>query len=129
MGARSGDHRTALTTNLFLERTLCRAGIKHLIAPKDIPFSNSRIEAFNKIIKHQFLLPQNLANKGQLEIVLKIDVVTYNCIRPQLSLHGNTSSETFSGKTLDISHYKTHFYSQKVSGVISNYQNRCIMCK
>jgi putative transposase len=28
--------------------------IKHLIAQKDIPFSNSKIEAFNKIIKHQF---------------------------------------------------------------------------
>lgn len=34
--------------------------IKHLIAQRDIPFSNSKIEAFNKIIKHQFLLPRNL---------------------------------------------------------------------
>ena len=48
-----------------------------------------------KIIKHQFLLPQNLANKEQLETVLKIDVETYNCMRPQLSLYGNTPSETF----------------------------------
>lgn len=28
--------------------------IKHLIAQKDIPFSNSEREVFNKIIKHQF---------------------------------------------------------------------------
>ena len=85
--------------------------IKHLIAQKDIPFSNSRIEAFNKIIKHQFLLPQNLANRKQLEIALEIDVQTYNTICPQLSLQGNTPVETFSGKSLDIHHYKTHFDS------------------
>ena len=41
--------------------------IKHLIAQKDIPFSNSKIEAFNKIIKHQFLLPKNLEDRKQCE--------------------------------------------------------------
>ena len=52
--------------------------IKHLIAQKDIPFSNSKIEAFNKIIKHQFLQTRNLENRKQLEIGLKNDVLTYN---------------------------------------------------
>lgn len=33
--------------------------IKHLIAQRDIPFSNSIIEAFNKIIKHRFYYPKN----------------------------------------------------------------------
>jgi putative transposase len=41
--------------------------IIHEIAQKDITFSNSKIEVFNKIIKHQFLLPLQLENKKQLE--------------------------------------------------------------
>lgn len=111
----------------FLRTT--NSDIKHLIAQKDIPFSNSIIEAFNKIIKHQFLLPRYLANKEQLETVLKIDVPTYNSIRPQLSLHENTPSEVFSGKPLDINHYKTHFGSQKILRMTQNRQNRCTECK
>jgi hypothetical protein len=103
--------------------------IKHLIAQKDIPFSNSRIEAFNKIIKHQFLLPQNLANRKQLINALAEDVTTYNTIRPQLSLQGNTPAETFSGKQLDINLYKTHFDNQKIVRITQNQQNKCKGCK
>ncbi|MFV5703092.1 transposase [Flavobacterium sp. XS2P12] len=103
--------------------------IKHLIAQKDIPFSNSKIEAFNKIIKHQFLLPQNLTNRKQLETALTIDIQTYNTIRPQLSLQGNTPAETFLGKPLDINYYKTHFDSQKTLRITQNQQNRCNGCK
>jgi hypothetical protein len=87
--------------------------IKPLIAQKDIPYSNSKIEAFNKIIKHQFLLPQNLINREQLVTALAINMQTYNAIRPQLSLHGNTPAETFNGKTIDLKNYKSHFEAQK----------------
>ncbi|TEB40901.1 hypothetical protein D0809_28255, partial [Flavobacterium circumlabens] len=76
--------------------------IKHLIAQKDIPFSNSKIEAFNKIIKHQFLLPRNLENRKQLTEFLSEDVYAYNNVRPQFSLQGNTPEESFSGKPIAI---------------------------
>jgi putative transposase len=102
--------------------------IKHLIAQKDIPFSNSKIEAFNKIIKHQFLLPQNLTNRTALETALVTDVLTYNTIRPQLSLQGNTPSETFSGKPITINIYKTHFHEQKTLRIAKNQQNKCNSC-
>ena len=101
--------------------------IKHLITQKDIPFSNSKIEAFNKIIKHQFLLPQNLENRKQLGRALENDGITYNTIRPQLSLQGNTPAETFAGKSIKI--YKTHFDEQKTLRVIQNQQNSCQGCK
>jgi len=103
--------------------------IKHLIAQKDIPFSNSKIEAFNKIIKHQFLLPQNLTNRTALETALVTDVLTYNTIRPQLSLQGNTPAETFSGKPITINPYKTLFHEQKTLRVTQNQQNKCKDCK
>lgn len=115
------------TVQEFLSTTT--SGIKHLIAQKDIPYSNSKIEAFNKIIKHQFLLPKNLENRKQLINALAEDIAIYNTIRPQHSLQGNTPDETFSGKSLDINHYKTHFARQKKLRVTQNQKNRCSRCK
>jgi hypothetical protein len=115
------------TVQEFLSTT--NPDIKHLIAQKDIPFSNSSIEAFNKIIKHQFLLPRYLEDKKQLINALEEDVHSYNTVRPQLSLQGNTPAETFSGKSLDINLYKTHFDSQKTLRTTQNQQNRCNGCK
>lgn len=102
--------------------------IKHLIAQKDIPFSNSKIEALNKIIKHQFLLPQNLENRKQLMNALAEDVPTYNTIRPQYSLQGNTPEETFGGKPIADNSYKTHFAEQKTQRIVINQQNKCKAC-
>lgn len=102
--------------------------IKHLIAQKDIPFSNSKIEALNKIIKHQFLLPQNLENRKQLINALAEDVPTYNTIRPQYSLQGNTPEETFGGKPIAVNSYKTHFAEQKTQRIVINQQNKCKAC-
>jgi putative transposase len=44
------------TVQVFLSST--NKDIKHLIAQKDIPFSNSKIEAFNKIINISFCYPK-----------------------------------------------------------------------
>jgi hypothetical protein len=75
------------------------------------------------------LLPQNLTNREELETALIVDVLTFNTIRPQLSLQGNTPVETFSGKTIDLKSYKTHFEEQKTLRVIQNQQNSCKDCK
>jgi transposase InsO family protein len=52
------------------------------------------------------------------------DVPTYNAIRPQISLQGNTPEETFEEKSLDINHYKTHLDNQKIVRITQNQQNR-----
>lgn len=122
-----GCENVNTTVHEFLIST--NEDIKHLIAQKDIPFSNSKIEAFNKIIKHQFLLPRNLENREQLVLALKNDVITYNTIRPQLSLQGNTPAETFAGKPVSLNTYKTHFSEHKNRRVIENQQNSCKTCK
>lgn len=123
----AGVENVNSTVQEFLNTTY--PDLKHLIAQKDIPFSNSSIEAFNKIIKHQFLLPRNLEDRKQLINALATDVLTYNTIRPQLSLKGNTPQETFSGKTMDTNHYKTHFDNQKALRITQNQQNKCKGCK
>ncbi|WP_281323311.1 DDE-type integrase/transposase/recombinase [Flavobacterium aestivum] len=87
--------------------------IIHTIAQKDIPESNSMIEAFNKVIKNQFLRPRNLENGMQLEKALKEDILIYCTIRPQRSLLGNTPFETHTGKPINSSNYTMHFGKQK----------------
>lgn len=122
-----GVENVNTTVRDFLDTT--NKDIKHLIAQKDIPFSNSKIEAFNKIIKHQFLLPQNLTNWKQLETALVADVLIYNMIRPQLYLQGNTPQEIFLGKLISLKSYKTHFPEHKIMRISENQQNRCKGCR
>lgn len=122
-----GIENVNLTVKSFLNTT--DNDIKHLIAQRDIPFSNSKIEAFNKIMKHQFLLPKNLENRKRLLIALAEDVPSYNTIRPQFSLQGNTPKETFEGKNISISNYKSHFTEQKLQRIRINQQNKCNNCK
>lgn len=102
--------------------------IKHLIAQKDIPFSNSKIEAFNKIIKHQFLLPRNLSNKKQLEIALQQDIETYNDKRLQQNLLGNTPAEIYSGKSITKKNHCKHLQHHKQIRIATNKNNRCNSC-
>ena len=102
--------------------------IKHLIAQKDIQFSNSKIEAFNKIIKHQFLLPKHLNNFKQLNVALNKDVLIYNNNRPQLGLAGNTPSETYNNVPLNMKQYTSHFSEHKKNRILQNQKSACNNC-
>lgn len=75
------------------------------------------------------MLPQNLTNRNQLETALVVDVLTYNTIRPQFSLQGNTPQETFLGKHIAIKSYKTHFPEHKIRRISENQQNSCKVCR
>lgn len=102
--------------------------INHLIAQKDVVFSNSMIEAINKIIKHQFLHPKEIINRIQLTNILADTIHVYNTIRPQMSLGGNTPQETFYGLSIDISRYTHNFKEQKQLRLIQNKKNACKVC-
>jgi|SRR5690554_2094472 len=119
-----GSENCNQTVNEYLKNT----SIKHLIAQKDIRFSNSTIEAFNKVIKHQFLLPQYLTGRKQLERALEQDIYTYNFIRPQLSLAGNTPEESYTGIPHDFQRFTVHFKQQKAIRTTQNQQNNCKLC-
>lgn len=103
--------------------------IKYLIAQKDVSFSNSMIEAINKIIKHQFLYHKDIADRKCLESVFKETVSIYNNIRPQMSLHGNTPIQTFEGKPMDFSIYSQRFHTQKAIRIKENTKSRCQKCR
>lgn len=103
--------------------------IKHLIAQKDVSFSNSMIESINKVIKHQFLYHKEIPDRRKLEIVFKETVSIYNTIRPQMSLHGNTPIQTFQGKSMDFYIYSQNFSAQKVIRIQENRKTKCQICQ
>ncbi|WP_430413048.1 hypothetical protein [Kordia sp.] len=86
------------------------------------------VEALNKVIKHQFLYPHQIANSNLLYNILKESVSLYNEIRPQMSLGGNTPQETFHGITIDFSKYSQDFNEHKVYRRHQNKKNTCKMC-
>ncbi|CAM1371643.1 conserved hypothetical protein [Tenacibaculum litopenaei] len=102
--------------------------IEHIIAQKDVVFSNSMIEALNKEIKHQFLFPKTIDNENQFREILEQSVEVYNNIRPQMNLGGNTPIETFNGMTIDISKYTQNFNEHKALRRQLNKQNICKVC-
>ncbi|WP_299272415.1 DDE-type integrase/transposase/recombinase [uncultured Psychroserpens sp.] len=102
--------------------------IEHFIAQKDVIFSNSMVEALNKVIKHQFLFPKDIANSNQLNKILNQSVEIYNHIRPQMSLGGNSPQETFNGITIDISKYTQNFNEHKTLRRQLNKKNICNVC-
>jgi putative transposase len=102
--------------------------ITHLIAQKDIQFSNSSIEAFNKIIKHQFLLPKNVSNRKMLKKELNHAIFIYNHIRPQFGLKGNTPIEVYQGNVLNFEQYKTHFKERKKQRILQHQKSNCKIC-
>ncbi|MGB5264824.1 MAG: hypothetical protein WBN28_14595 [Lutimonas sp.] len=100
----------------------------NLIAQKDIQFSNSSIEAFNKIIKHQFLLPKNVSKRKMLEKELNHAIFIYNNIRPQFGLKGNTPEEVYQGNVLNFEQYKTHFKEHKKQRILQHQKSNCKIC-
>ena len=67
------------------------------IALQDIPFSNSMVEAQNKLFKYRYLFRQYYDTGDDLKRIFAEDVNDYNFIRPHISLNGYTPSESHSG--------------------------------
>ena len=74
--------------------------IRHLIAQKDIFFSNSMIEAANKQLKYRFLYHFHIPNHEQLKQFLGQAIRDYNN-RPHQSLGGLTPFEVLQGAQVD----------------------------
>ncbi len=72
----------------------------HLVAQKDISFSNSMIEHLNKTIKYRYLYQQPVADIKALEIILATTVNDYNN-RPVHVLNGLTPREALQNQKLN----------------------------
>jgi len=121
-----GSENVNATVSEYLNST--EVDIRHLIAQVDIKFSNSMVEAVNKVMKHQFLLPKQISSLKQLKTAVKQDVELYNEVRPQSILRGNTPRETHSGIPNDFSRFTNGFQSQKQIRLAENQKSLCNSC-
>ena len=121
-----GENVNRVVSN-FIEST--EISINHMIAQKDVIFSNSMIEALNKVIKHQFLYHYEIQNKLELNKILIPIVKQYNSERPQMSLEGNTLEESFNGVAINFSQYTIDFKKYQIERRQNNRTSTCVKCK
>ena len=95
--------------------------LQKVVALKDVIFSNSPVEALNKVLKNNYLNKMNIANEQALKNVLKEVLEDYNN-RPHGSLLGFTPNEVYHDEKID---FPTNF---KESRDYRKYFNRNFCC-
>ncbi len=102
--------------------------IKHIIAGKEMVFSNSMMKPSTKSSNINFYFLKKLHQENNFPKILEEVVNIYNTIRPQMSLSDNTPEETFEGLSIDISKYTSDFKEQKPLRNQLNKKNNCRVC-
>ena len=107
--------------------TTTHPSITKIIAQKDIAFSNSPIEAINKIIKKylRFYTPTTLE---QLHTCIERAVYDYSFVRPHGSLNGITPMEAYIKQPLIID-TKPFMIQAKAQRIEQNRKHACGICK
>lgn len=100
----------------------------HRVAQRDVSFSNSMIEAFNRVLKYQFLFPKDISCGKQLRNTLDNVIEVYNNDKPQLNLGGSTPSEVFFGNPIDFKPLASQFKGQQQLRVAKNRASNCKTC-
>lgn len=90
-----GSENNNVTVDDFLDSP--GVSLRKIIAQRDIHFSNSMVEAVNKIVKYRSLFLQDIPDIDALQKHMEEFVPVYNSIRPHVSLKGLTPSEVLSG--------------------------------
>ena len=98
--------------------------IQHLIAQRDIEFSNSMIEAANKQLKYRFLYHHHIPDYGALVKHVEQAVNDYNN-RPQHVLYGLTPLEVLQGQVPSPLAYATQIQKAKANRLIENKKLKC----
>jgi putative transposase len=98
--------------------------IQHLIAQKDIDFSNSMIEAANKQLKYRFLYHHHISDYDALVKYVEQSVNDYNN-RPHHVLHGLTPNEVLQGQPPDPHNYTSLIQQSKANRLIENKKIKC----
>jgi putative transposase len=112
---------------VFLEKDELQ--INPLIALKDIPWSNSLIEAQNKLFKYRYLFWQEYEDIYGLRKILEDNVRDYNYIRPHISLAGYTPFEAYSGMTGLQYIWKEQIQEARRERLRVNSEEICGICK
>jgi putative transposase len=98
--------------------------IQHLIAQRDIEFSNSMIEAANKHLKYRFLYHHHIPDHEALIKYVEQSVNDYNN-RPHHVLNGLTPLEVLQGQTPNPHAYTTQIQQARINRLVENKKIKC----
>ena len=98
--------------------------LQHIVAQKDVEFSNSMIEAANKNLKYRFLYHKNIPDFNSLCQYLPQAVEDFNN-RPHDVLDGLTPLEVLAGKTFDKNYHTGQMRLAKAGRIAENKQQKC----
>lgn len=109
-----------------LLNTCAQPELTKIIARKDIRFSNSPVEAVNKIIK-RYLRHYKPNNEGTLNEVIDLAVVDYTEKRPHGSLKGLIPIEAYTSSHKHLN-FKAEIQKAKTWGIEQNRKANCQNC-
>jgi putative transposase len=98
--------------------------LRHVVAQRDIVFSNSMIEAANKQIKYRFLYHHHITDHAALLKYVQAAVEDYNN-RPHDVLNGLTPLEVLNGKRFDQTLTRQEIAIARQTRAIENKKARC----
>ncbi len=98
--------------------------VQHIVAQKDIDFSNSMIEAANKNLKYRFLYHKHISDYSELCKYIQEAVDDYNN-RPHDVLNGLTPLEALNGKTFDHQAFKNKIAIAKAARIAEIRKAKC----
>lgn len=102
--------------------------LQKLVAGKDIHFSNSMVEAQNKIIKYYYLFKHSFQNLDELVKLLAWIIKDYNQLRPHHSLGGLTPFEALSRTPLPQEETRKQLKEARQARIRENTAKSCGIC-
>lgn len=97
-------------------------------ALKDIDFSNSIVEAINKILKNSFLHHFEIKTFEELKRLIEQFVKDYNEIRPHCSLNGLTPDEAYTNQPIPTELYAKQKEVSRLARLAANRAKTCGNC-
>jgi len=88
------DNGKQFTSKIF-RHFLQRNNIKDKSIPARYPQLQGKIEAYNKIVKNEFLAVENILNREEGKKMYSMFVKAYNETREHVGINGHTPSEMF----------------------------------
>ncbi len=105
--------------NRHVEAYLASVPVKKLIARVDVSFSNSMIEAVNKILKYRYLFRKPIPDLEHLHDAVASAVMDYNA-RPHYALRGLAPDEAYQGKVFDEAEYRQRLLLAREQRLLAN---------
>ena len=101
------DNGKQFTSKIF-RRFLVKNNIKDKSIPKGYPQLQSKIEAYNKIVKNEFLAIENISDVEDGKKMYSMFVKAYNYGREHGGINGHTPSEMFLMKGTRLNNHNSN---------------------